>query len=165
MSKKNRSYSMPKIQNNNYNYNNDYQNNQIDLYKNNNDFNGGYGIMKYNFGSFTDLLNNGIGCEITETRTYNKDNKPQISTTMNFYKYERKPRQIIKEETESKVEAINDFEIITKQNCITTGIIFKDHHYYETQKVIPKPKYITYKRKVTYYDDGTINYGDLRRFN
>ncbi len=165
MSKKNRSCSMPKIQNNNYNYTNKYQNNQIDLYKNNNNFNGGYGIMEYNIDTITHLAKNGIACEIKQTKTINKDNKPEISTTMNFYKYERKPRQITKEEIESKVETINDYEIITKQNCITTGIIFKDHHYFETQKVIPKPKNIPYERKVTYYDDGTINYGDWRRYN
>ena len=163
MSNKNRSCSMPKIQNNNYNYHNEYQNYQIDTYKKNDYVDDSYGLI--NFDCINHALKSGFGCEFKQTRTINKDGNPEITSSINIYKPQPKTRKIIKEETETKIVKKNDYEIITKQNCITTGLIFKDHHYYETQKIVPKPKYINKKRKVTYFDDGTINYGDWMRYN
>ena len=50
------------------------------------------------------MVQNGIACKIRCTKTINKDGKPEISSSMNFYKHEPKSRQIIKEEIVSKVE-------------------------------------------------------------
>ena len=64
--------------------------------------------------------------------------------------------------TEIKCETKKDFKIQTEQKSFKTGLIFKDTHYYTTQKVIPSEKEVKFERTVTYYTDGTINYGDWR---
>ena len=71
-------------------------------------------------------------------------------------------KKIVKIVTEKKCETKKDFQIKTEQKSFETGLIFKDTHYYTTEKVIPSEKEINYERTVTYYNDGTINYGDWR---
>ena len=71
-------------------------------------------------------------------------------------------KKIEKIVTEKKCETKKDFQIKTEQKSFQTGLIFKKTHYYTTEKVIPSEKEINYERTVTYYNDGTINYGDWR---
>ena len=47
-------------------------------------------------------------------------------------------RKVIDVSTETKIEEQNDYEIVTVKQSFETGLIFKDTHYIDTQKVIPK---------------------------
>lgn len=74
-------------------------------------------------------------------------------------------RKIEKIEKETKVEEVDDIEVVTEQKSFQTGYIFKDTHYYDSQKVIPKKKKIKQERTVIYYKDGFTNYGEWRRID
>jgi WD40 repeat protein len=64
--------------------------------------------------------------------------------------------------TETRNILIKDYSIVTETKNFKTGIIFKDTHYYQTQRVIPKDHYQKQERTVTHYSDGTVSYGDWR---
>lgn len=64
--------------------------------------------------------------------------------------------------TETKKELRQDYKIENETKSYKTGLIFKDTHYYETQKIIPVTREETYERTVTYYKDGKINHGEWR---
>ena len=54
-------------------------------------------------------------------------------------------RKIEKIDTETKVEEVDEYNIVTEQKSIQTGFIFKDTHYVDTQKIIPKKKKLNLK--------------------
>jgi len=72
-------------------------------------------------------------------------------------------RKVIDVGKETKIEEQDDYEIVTVKQSFETGFIFKDTHYIDTQKVIPKKKQITLERSVTRYDNGDTEYGEWRR--
>ena len=64
-----------------------------------------------------------------------------------------------------KRERRKDYEIQSETKYFKTGIIFKDKHYYETQKVIPKDYYVRFERTVNEYSYVTKNYGEWREIS
>lgn len=78
-------------------------------------------------------------------------------------KADEKERGVEKIMTETKIEEESDFKIKNETVSFKTGLIFKDTHYFETQKAIPVKKQTKYERTVTYYKDGQINYGEWRK--
>ena len=94
--------------------------------------------------------------------TINKDGSRNFETTYSFIpKYQQRKIVDIKEET--KYEKEKDFEVKTVTRSYKTGLIFKKTHYYDTQTIRPFTRNVKYKRTVTYYNDGIINYGEWRR--
>jgi len=63
-------------------------------------------------------------------------------------------RKVIDVGKETKIEEQDDYEIVTVKQSFETGFIFKDTHYYDTQRVIPYYNERKYERTVTYYNDG-----------
>ena len=47
--------------------------------------------------------------------------------------------------TQKKIEFIKDFYLINQTRSNETGLIFKDTHYYNIQRVIPKDYYVIMK--------------------
>ena len=63
---------------------------------------------------------------------------------------------------QAKTELKKDFDLINQTKSYETGIIFKDTHYYNIQRVIPKDYYVNNEIIVEEYNDNTINYGDWK---
>lgn len=121
------------------------------MYKNQNPLNK---IIKKDF--FDKYLSEGFAFKI-DIREKNKERF--MSATFFPVQNQRKVKEI---RTEKKTEIIKDYDIKNNLKSFQTGLIFKDTHYYETQRVIPKNRKVEYKRDVTYYTDGSVNYGDWR---
>ena len=126
-----------------------------------NEYNYGYAPVKYNDFFSNCLDKKGYNLKLTQSRIDHPDGRVEFQSSINVSK--NKPREIVNSFTQNKRELVKDFDIINQTKSYKTGIIFKDTHYYETQKVIPKNYYVNYERTVDQYDDGTKNYGDWRQ--
>lgn len=110
------------------------------------------------------------GCKITEQRKLRiyddgsiEEGEWEEISRIEIPKPIESGKKIEKIITEKKCEKKKDFTIKTEVKTYQTGILFfKKDHNYTTEKVIPIEKEINYERTVTYYTDGTINYGDWR---
>ena len=104
-----------------------------------------------------------INVGFVQTNIKHPDGRNEFTYRVDISK--NNPRKIINTYTETKTVKKKDFDIQTQTKSYQTGLIFKDTHYYETQKVIPKVVSQKYQRTVTQYSDGTSNYGDWRPIN
>ena len=126
------------------------------------EYNYGYTPVKYDFFSNIDSLDKkGYNLKLTQSRIDHPDGRVEYQSSINLSK--NKPREIVKSFTQKKRELVKDFDVINQTKTYETGLILKDTHYYETQKVIPKSYYVHYERTVDQYNDGTKNYGDWRQ--
>jgi hypothetical protein len=126
------------------------------------EYNYGYTPGKYDiFSSIDSLDKKGYNLKLTQSRIDHPDGRVEYQSSINLSK--NKPREIVNSFTQNKRELVKDFDVINQTKSYKTGIIFKDTHYYETQKVVPKSYYVNYERTVDQYDDGTKNYGDWRQ--
>ena len=165
----------------NYNYENLYQDedeeidyNNTPSYKRNSSYyknnyqkqNQNNMIVGYNdFYNFMNCIQNGFKVELQQKQIINDDGTKEIVTSRTFLPIQQKqhqPRKIVDIRTEKRTERIKDFNVQRVLHSYETGLIFKDTHYYTTQEVFPFERLKTYERTVTYYDDGTVNYGDWR---
>ena len=123
-----------------------------------------YGITNYNncFNKniFDKVEKGELNVGFTNTKIQHPDGRVEFQSRIDIFK--NRPRTITKTFNQTRVEKIRDFKIETQTKSFKTGLIFKDTHYYDTQKVIPKDTYNKYQRTVTKYSDGTTNYGDWR---
>ena len=115
-------------------------------------------LVDTNFDGFLNAILKGYSFE--KTKVVHPDGTVEFMSR--FYN-NNKTRQVTKTIKETKTERVKDYGIRSETKSYQTGLIFKDTHYYQTQKVVPKDYYVNYERTVTYYDDGTVNYGDWRR--
>ena len=109
------------------------------------------------------------GCKITEQRKLRiyddgsiEEGEWEEISRIEIPRPVEQGRTIAKIITEKKCETKKDYQIKTEQKSFQTGIFFKDTHFYTTEKVVPSEKEVNYERTVTYYTDGTINYGEWR---
>ena len=109
------------------------------------------------------MKNEGCDFNMTQTKIIHPDGRIEYNRNFGFSK--NKPRKIVRTYTETKREKRKDYEIQSETKYFKTGIIFKDKHYYETQKVIPKDYYVRFERTVNEYSYGTKNYGEWREIS
>ena len=141
---------------------------EINQYYNNNNYNKNHqnGLMTFDdfFSNMMKFVNKeGYNITFSQTKIAHPDGRIEFKSDIGFSK--NKPRTIVRTFKETKNEFRKDFKIINQTKSYKTGIIFKDTHYYETQKVIPNNYYVKFERTVTEYSDGTYNYGDWREIN
>ncbi len=116
-----------------------------------------FGITNYD-GFFNEIQKRNIKVGIIKSTIQHPDGRIEYQSRMDISK--DNPRRIINTYNETKIDRIKDFDIKTETKSYKTGLIFKDTHYYDTQKIIPKFYNKQYQRTVTHYNDGTFNYGD-----
>ena len=134
------------------------ENNKLSIspYNNKNYYNSLYsGINK--------LEKKGYNLNLAQSKIFHPDGRVEYQSKLNFTKDE--PRKVVRRYTQTKTELIKDFDLINQTKSYETGLIFKDTHYYNILRVIPKDYYVNYERTVEEYNDGTINYGDWRQIN
>ena len=126
-----------------------------------------YGYSPYNYDKFFSSLDcygkKGYNVHLSQSKINHPDGRVEYQSSIDFSKNE--PRKVVKSFTQNKRELKKDYDIINQTKSYQTGLIFKDTHYYETQKVVPKNYYVNYERTVDQYNDGTKNYGDWRQIN
>ena len=125
-----------------------------------NEYNYGNAPVKYN-DFFSNFEKKGYNVNLIQSKIDHPDGRVEYQSRINLFKNE--PRKIVNSFTENKRELVKDYDIINQTKSYKTGIIFKDTHYYETQKVVPKNYYVNYERTIDQYNDGTKNYGDWRQ--
>ena len=153
-----------RVRQDDYNEENNYQ---INKYYNKSPSKNNYqnGIINYNGGfpsSLFDMVQKGeFNVNVSQKKIHHPDGRIEFQSNIGISK--NKPRSVVNTYNETKTEVKKDFDIINQTKSYQTGLIFKDTHYYETQKVIPRNTYEKYVRSVSQYDDGTYNYGDWRK--
>jgi hypothetical protein len=158
-----RSSSMSNKYNSGINWGEEEENNKIVKNPYYNEYNYGYAPVKYDdfFASFDCFGKKGYNVNLTQSKINHPDGRVEYQSSFNLTKNE--PRKVVKSFTQNKRELVKDYDIINQTKSYQTGIIFKDTHYYDTQKVVPKNHYVNYERTVDLYNDGTKNYGDWRQ--
>ena len=115
------------------------------------------------YSGISSLEKKGYNVNLAQSKIFHPDGRVEYQSKLNFTKDE--PRKVVRRFTQTKTELKKDFDLINQTKTYKTGIIFKDTHYYNIQRVIPKDYYVNYERTVEEYNDGTINYGDWKRIN
>ena len=113
--------------------------------------------------NFWKTLNNNFDIKLTQNKKIRKDGTVEIENSIFCTPNKSNVRKISDIKTETRTNLIKDYRIETQTKNFKTGIIFKDTHYYQTQKVIPLNRYEKEERTVTYYNDGTVSYGEWRK--
>ena len=117
------------------------------------------------FNNFWKNINNNFEIKLTQNKKYNLDGTVEIENSIFCTPKKTNERKIIDVKKETRNILIKDYKIEYQTKSFKTGIIFKDTHYYQIQKVIPLDHYQKQERTVTYYSDGTISYGDWRNIS
>ena len=163
--KQRRSSSMSTYKRNDFDDYNEENCYEINPYYNKSPIKNNYGITNYNDffqkNIFDKVEKGELNIGFVNTKIQHPDGKIEFQSRIDISK--NNPRKIVNRFKETRTDQVKDFEIKTLTKSYQTALIFKDTHYYDTQKIIPKISYNKYQRTVTKYSDGTTNYGDWRQ--
>ena len=121
-------------------------------------------LVNYNnfndYNKFIDFYSN-KGYQVTFRRTQEIEKNGTKKCNLDII-FTRQPKKIEKVIKEYDSRLLNGATLMPVLKCYTTGLIFKDKHFYTDYEVVPCPYKQNYERTVTYYSDGTIDYSDWR---